>query len=163
MIKKLLILLLLGSLYACAAPIVRDDRYGKSVGALSISCEKPYRLARNCDSVSLATGISEIQGKVFQHSGNEAGDVIFITERQDSFSSMTASAWERAWVFYGIKDPVDLEIESILRIVESVFANNQIKIQRIIPVDMLLSVYGYFLELDKPGYHILEQQYSAPR
>ncbi len=152
MIKKLLILLLLGSLYACAAPIVRDDRYGKSVGALSISCEKPYRLARNCDSAWLATGISEIQGKVFNHAGNEAGDVVFIKPELSSDLSI-ATAWERALVTYGIKDPADLEIESIFKVVESIFADNQIKIQKIIPVDIMFDgiASGYFLEFGQAG------------
>ncbi len=77
---------------------------------------------------------------------------------------MMEGSWERTWVFYGIKDPASLEIEQILKVVESVFAHNQIKIQKIIPVDMISEgiTYGYFLELGKPGYHILEQQYSVP-
>ena len=163
MTKKLLIPLLIGSLYACA-PMVRDDRYEKSIMELGISCEKPYRLTRNCDDGLLATGISEIQGKVFNHAGNEAGDVVWIRTLIDPLN-MVRTSWESTWVFYGIKDPADLEIESILRIVESVLADNQIKIQKIIPLHLVSSrvSYGYFLELDKPGYHILEHhQYSAP-
>ena len=128
----------------CASPAT--DGPPSEISALKMSCNKPYRLERDCSlwSSSFATREIELNGVGMHVAGSADGRVVFVVP-----DDLTSHAFKN-----------DLPVATNRAAFELVtwLEAEGISIVRQIPVTTSGKAMGYVLELDRDGYSLLESE-----
>lgn len=146
---KIIVLIGIFFLAGCASTtVVTDAENNQSINTATMTCKKPYILTQDCSIWSGAARKLSIDGFPVKVAGSEDGSIILVMDAHlfaNSFSDpLTFNSATHSEAsnnsYYAVK---------------KVFKQENVNIQKVIPLRFWGNTDGYVLELDSNGYEIL--------
>ena len=119
--------------------ISRLKKNMETVGNLKVTCNNPYPLARDCSSLSGASRKIKIDAIPFKIAGSADGKVVLLRG-----------------INLFVPGKYQASLEGGLDAVITVLERHNIGVNKIVGITSWKDTLGYFLELDRDGYSILE-------
>ena len=128
--------------------VVTDAEDSQSINSVTMTCKKPYIFTQDCSIWSGATRKLSINGFDVKVAGSENGSIILVMDAHFFANSLS--------------DPLTLNSPTHSQAsnnsyyaVKKIFTQENINIQKVIPLRFLGDTNGYVLELDTDGYKTL--------
>jgi hypothetical protein len=130
---------------ACGSlpPVVPEAQGVKAISAISMGCNKPYKLTQDCSGFSGATRLVELNEVAFKIAGNEDGTIVFVMDAKPNRNAYAGRSVEAANLAFEVAKRALIE--------------NDIEIRTAEPVASGGLLVGYVLTTDKNAYSVLSQ------
>lgn len=122
-----------------------------TVSAAAASCQSPYELTQDCSIWSGAKREIQIEGFAVRIAGSFDGRTVLVMDK-----NWLLNAFKTGLVFE-TKDFASEANNTSFDAVKNTLLANGIKVERVVTMASLGSIYGYYLFLDSDGYSLLKR------
>ncbi len=154
--KRLVTIGLYLTLMGCVAvPEVTSSDTSDAINTVALSCQKPYEFTQDCNNWAGASRKIIIDGFEIKVGATANGNTVLVMDAKLFANSLTS-------VFTVNSPKHSRASNNSFESVKKVFAQNNVKINRVRPLKSFANIDGYILELPSDGYSILKK-YSVDK